>query len=132
VGSYRLERKDTFMRHVVSRLYNWYLRHFHGVQLRDANWVKMIRREIFDRIEIETKGFAVDAEIVVKAQRLGCSFTEIPVSHYPRTWGNPTGVSLANLSKTARELLRIKAMVRRMQVSDDEAPGPVDDGPASG
>jgi hypothetical protein len=56
---------------------------------------------------------------------------EIPVDHYPRTWGNATGVSVTNLTRTARELLRIKGMIRRMQARDDEPSDAVGSGPAS-
>jgi hypothetical protein len=103
---------------------------FH-VPLRDVNWIKMFRRSIFERIEIESPGFAVDAEIVVKAKQLGLRMLEVEVPHYERTWGQPTSVSLRNLYRTARELLRIRKMVRRMKAVDDTASASVgrDDDP---
>jgi dTDP-L-rhamnose 4-epimerase len=131
IGSFRVGRRDPLQRRLISRLYNLYLQRFHGVKLRDANWVKMFRREIFDHLEIESSGFGVDAEIVVKARVLDRTIIEIPVDHYPRTWGNATGVSVTNLTRTARELLRIKGMIRRMQARDDEPSDAVGSGPAS-
>lgn len=127
IGSYRLDRKDTFARRFISGLYNWYLQVFHHVGLRDLNWVKMFRRSILDDIEIENRGFGVDAEIVIKAAANNRSIVEVPVPHYPRTWGSPTGINWSNLYKTARELLRIKGMVRQMKAKD--VGGPLGGGP---
>jgi glycosyltransferase involved in cell wall biosynthesis len=137
IGSYRIDRKDTLRRRVISWLYNAYMRRFYGVPLRDLNWIKLFRRRIFDELEIESRGFAVDAEIVVKAQAKGYRIAEIPVVHHPRTWGNPTGVSLKNLYKTARELLRIKrgknieGATRRVETADGESDRQVGDDTAS-
>jgi|GEM_PF-29715 len=115
ISSYRIERQDPWLRSFVSSFYNRYMRIAHGVTLKDLNWVKMFRRDIFDKIEIETHGFSVDAEIVVKALSLGYRVKQIPVTHYSRTWGNPTGVSLGNLYRTGSELLRLKGMLKRMK-----------------
>ncbi|MBU0673513.1 MAG: NAD-dependent epimerase/dehydratase family protein [Proteobacteria bacterium] len=113
ICSRRIERQDPMIRILISRFYNWLMRLFYHVPLRDLNWVKMFRTSIFEEIEIETHGFAVDAEIVVMAMSLGYGFEEIPVPHYRRTWGDPTGVSLRNLLKTALELSRIRGIIKK-------------------
>lgn len=120
VSSYRIERQDPWVRRFVSSFYNRYMRLAYGVTLKDLNWVKMFRRTIFDKIDIETHGFAVDAEIVVKALDLGFRVKQIPVTHYARTWGNPTGVNLGNLYRTGMELLRIRGMLNRMRKQPDQ------------
>jgi dTDP-L-rhamnose 4-epimerase len=131
IGSYRLDRGDTLLRRTISRAYKTVMQQAFHVPLRDVNWIKMFRRSIFERIEIESPGFAVDAEIVVKAKQLGLRMLEVEVPHYERTWGQPTSVSLRNLYRTARELLRIRKMVRRMKAVDDTASASVgrDDDP---
>jgi dTDP-L-rhamnose 4-epimerase len=120
VSSYRIERRDPWVRRFVSSFYNRYMRLAYGVTLKDLNWVKMFRRTIFDKIDIETHGFAVDAEIVVKALDMGFRVKQIPVTHYARTWGNPTGVNLGNLYRTGMELLRIRGMLNRMRKQPDK------------
>ncbi len=115
ISSYRIKRQDPWVRSFVSGFYNRYMRIAHGVTLKDLNWVKMFKRDIFNKIDIETHGFSVDAEIVVKAIALGYRVKQIPVTHYSRTWGNPTGVNFGNLYRTGVELLRLKGMLKRMK-----------------
>ncbi len=102
----RVARKDPWTRIFVSRCYNWFMRTFYGLKLGDTNWVKVYRRSVFDEIDIQSHGFAVDAEILVRAMRKGRRIAEIDVIHYPRTWGSGTGVRILTILKTARELLR--------------------------
>ena len=59
---------------------------------------------------------------MIKAAANNRSIVEVPVPPYPRTWGSPTGINWSNLYKTARELLRIKGMVRQMKAKDVDAP----------
>jgi dolichol-phosphate mannosyltransferase len=121
VGSFRLIRRDTPARRMASRLYNAFMRRVFGIPLRDLNWVKMFRRSILEQFEIESKGWAVDAEIVLKAQRLGCRIVEVPVEHHDRTWGQPTGLSARNVTRTAREVWRLRAILQRMKARHESA-----------
>ncbi len=114
VGSRRIGRQDPLPRRLVSALYNGWMRARFGLPLADINWVKLWRRELFDRISIESRGFGVDAEIVAKARWLGYRVVEVDVPHHPRTWGTPTGIRLRTLLSTGRELLRLGPMRRRM------------------
>ncbi|OHB77588.1 MAG: hypothetical protein A2Z34_00070 [Planctomycetes bacterium RBG_16_59_8] len=120
VASRRIDRKDPMIRRVVSRIYNWSMSVLYGTTLRDINWVKMFRRRIFERMTIESRGFAVDAELVIKAAALGFKIGEVEVLHYPRTWGNPTGVKISTVYKTAKELLKIRGMLKRMSKNPEE------------
>jgi glycosyltransferase involved in cell wall biosynthesis len=43
-----------------------------------------LRRELIERIDIESRGFAVEAEIVVKASQMGATVKEIPIKYNPR------------------------------------------------
>jgi glycosyltransferase involved in cell wall biosynthesis len=114
VGSRRVDRQDPLPRRLVSALYNTSMRARFALPLHDINWVKLWRRELLDRIAIESRGFGVDAEIVAKARWLGYRVVEVDVPHHPRTWGTPTGIRLRTLLSTGRELLRLGPMRRRM------------------
>jgi dTDP-L-rhamnose 4-epimerase len=126
IGSFRIVRYDSPLRRIISRFYNIYMRWAYGVRLRDLNWVKMFRRSIFESIEIESPGFGVDAEIVVKACLQGRRVTEIAVTHHLRTWGRPTGVSFKNVYRTARELRRLKKVIKRAKASHEESKQPLE------
>ena len=88
---YRLERADPRMRCVLSRGYNYLARRLLGLTLRDLNCAfKLMRRETADRLQPQSTGFSVNAELVANAQRAGMRIVEIPVRHRPRHAGRST------------------------------------------
>lgn len=91
VSGFRIYRFDPFSRLVLSWGYNLLVRVLFRIRVRDVDCAfKLFRREIFDRIHIESKKFFVDTEILAKAAKLGLRMTEIGVRHYPRTAGQST------------------------------------------
>jgi dTDP-L-rhamnose 4-epimerase len=115
VASVRADRHDSLGRKAISAGFNAFMRSVLGIPLRDVNWVKMWRRTLFDSIQVELRGFGVDAEIVAKARALGYRMAEIEVPHYPRTWGTSSTLRAGVIWRTARELLAIPAMLRRIR-----------------
>jgi glycosyltransferase involved in cell wall biosynthesis len=62
------------------RLYRWLARLAFGVRLKDVYCpFKLFRRHVFKRIPIQSNGDFVHAEILAKANFLGCLMTEVPV-----------------------------------------------------
>lgn len=91
VCGFRIYRFDPFTRLVLSWGYNLIVRILFRIHVRDVDCAfKLFRREIFDRIHIESKKFFVDTEVLAKASKLGFRMTEIGVRHYPRTAGQST------------------------------------------
>src|SRR5947209_7296668 len=61
------------------------LRLVFGLRLKDADCAfKLFRRSIFARIPIQSDGAFVHAEILAKANFLGCMMAEVEVSYAPR------------------------------------------------
>jgi hypothetical protein len=50
-------------------------------------------------------------EIFSKASGFGMTVKEVPVSHFPRQHGKPTGGSVAVIVKAFRELFRLRRML---------------------
>ncbi|MBI5369206.1 MAG: glycosyltransferase family 2 protein [Planctomycetes bacterium] len=107
VVGYRVRRQDNRMRRFNTLLLRTVMRLLFGVRLHDINWVKIFRRRILERFEIESRGIGVDAEVVVKAARAGCRFAELEVSYLPRTAGASTGDKPLNVLITGIELLSL-------------------------
>ena len=62
-----------------------------GVRVRDINFAfKLCRREIFDHIELHSEGSFIDAELVIRATRLGYEILQFGVDYFPRTRGVST------------------------------------------
>jgi len=108
IASYRLSRQDTLMRSITSWVFNLMMRRLFNLHLKDINWVKLYKKSILREISIESHGFFVDAEILIKAKNAGYKIFEISVPHYARTWGAPTTVRLGVVFKTLVELFKLR------------------------
>ncbi len=113
VTSYRLRRKDPLIRSMISGIYNFLMKSIYGIGIRDFNWVKMYRREIFEKIVIESRGFEVDSEILGKAKCLNYQFKEIPVEHFPRPGGKTSTMKLSVIFRTAVALVKVRSLIRK-------------------
>ncbi len=67
---------------------------------------KLFRREVFDKVTIESKKFFVNAEVLAKAKHFGFRLAEVGVRHYPRAAGRST-VRPSHVVSTLRELAHI-------------------------
>jgi glycosyltransferase involved in cell wall biosynthesis len=91
VCGFRIYRFDPFTRLVLSWGFNLLVRILFRIRVRDVDCAfKLFRREVFDKVHIESKKFFVDTEILAKASKVGLRMTEIGVRHYPRTAGHST------------------------------------------
>jgi len=107
VCGFRIYRFDPLTRLVLSWGFNLLVRIVFRIKVRDIDCAfKLFRREVFDRVTIESKKFFVDAEILAKAKYYGYRMTEIGVRHYPRPAGRST-VRPSHIPSTLRELARI-------------------------
>jgi glycosyltransferase involved in cell wall biosynthesis len=73
------------------RAYRWLVRWLFGVRLSDVNCAfRLFRRHIFARILLQSNGPFVQAEILAKANFLGCLLTEVPVHYRPASGADAT------------------------------------------
>jgi len=108
VIGYRQSRKDPLHRLINAWGWNMLVRLLLGLKVRDIDCAfKLFRREIFDRIEINSVGAMVNTEILSRAVKLGFTIKEVPVTHYPRFRGRATGARVRVIFKAFRELLRL-------------------------
>src|ERR1044072_1646980 len=114
VNGFRICRFDPLTRLVVSWVFNLIVRIMFRINVRDVDCAfKLFRREVFDRVTIESKKFFVDAEVLAKAKYYGFRMVEIGVRHYPRTAGRST-VRPSHVFSTLRELARIWINIHSM------------------
>jgi glycosyltransferase involved in cell wall biosynthesis len=107
VCGFRIYRFDPLTRLVLSWGFNLLVRIMFRINVRDIDCAfKLFRREVFDRVKIESKKFFVDAEILAKARFFGFRLVEVGVRHYPRTAGRST-VRASHVLSTLNELARI-------------------------
>ena len=107
VCGFRIYRYDPLTRLFLAWGYNLVARTVFRLRVRDIDCAfKLFRREIFDVIQIRSKKFFVDTEILAKARHHGFRMTEIGVRHYPRAGGRST-VRASHVVSTLRELIKM-------------------------
>ena len=88
VSAYRVKRKDPLMRIFIAYVYNLLIRILFGLKIRDIDAsFKLYKSEIFDKMRLVTNTGLTDAEVLIKAQKLGFKIGQIGVVHYPRLKG---------------------------------------------
>lgn len=79
---------DTFVRYVGNKAFTFLFRSLYGVQISDALFFyAAIRREVVEAITATSPGFEYIVEFLIKAQRAGFKFAEIPSAEKARTAG---------------------------------------------
>lgn len=89
----RKERQDSFMRKMYSLIYNTLIRILYGLRVNDINSIKLIKREVLEHIYFETTSAFTDAELCIRAARLGYSIGEVDIEHLAREFGEALGGS---------------------------------------
>lgn len=115
VAGYRLKRSDPFYRRLNAYGWQCLVRLVLGVSVRDIDCAfKLFRRSVFERVQIRSVGAMVNTEILAQTARFGMRICELPVQHFPRREGQPTGARLHVIVKAFRELFFLYFKLRRI------------------
>ncbi|MBX4198390.1 bifunctional glycosyltransferase family 2/GtrA family protein [Candidatus Parcubacteria bacterium] len=108
VIGYRYKRQDPFMRLVNAKGWNILNRILFGLRVRDIDSAfKLFKRDIVKDVPVKTRGAMLSAELLVRLQRQGVVFKEIPVTHLPRLKGSPTGAKPSVIVRAFKEMINI-------------------------
>lgn len=102
----RVRRHDGAIRILVTLLAN--LAFFLAFRLRttDVNGTpKLMRRELYESLDLQCKDWFVDAEVMIKCARRGVRFAEVPVTFGARERGS-SNVRLATIVEFLRNIGR--------------------------
>ena len=105
VIGYRLDRKDTWVRKLNAWGWNHLTRNVLGIHARDIDCAfKLLRTDFLHQHPLETRGAMINAELLYKLKRAGCTYREVGVHHLPRRGGRATGANLRVIARAFREL----------------------------
>ncbi|MCL2701705.1 MAG: glycosyltransferase family 2 protein [Phycisphaerae bacterium] len=106
---HRKHRQDKLIRKINSACWAWLVKMMLRFRCRDVDGAfKLFRREIFDNIEMKSTGAMISAEILARASHAGYTMIDIPVTHLPRTAGNPTGANFRVILRAFKELAKLR------------------------
>jgi glycosyltransferase involved in cell wall biosynthesis len=105
VQGYKITRHDPLHRIIIGRIYHHLVKVAFGLKIRDVDCdFRLIRRSVFDRVELKSDSGVFCAEMMTKIQRAGCRITEVPVHHYDRHHGKSQFFNFPRIFRVARNL----------------------------
>lgn len=116
VNGWKIDRNDPFHRILIGRTYHHVVKLLFGFTLRDVDCdFRLIRRHVFEVIDLESDSGTICLELVKKLQDAGFRFAEVPVHHYIRTYGKSQFFNVPRLWRTAVQLLDLwhKLVIQR-------------------
>jgi 1,2-diacylglycerol 3-alpha-glucosyltransferase len=120
VIGYRRKRADSRSRLLNAWAWNWLMRVLLGVSVRDLDCAfKLYRRETVQELSLTSRGACISAEILVQCVRKRLTIAQVPVEHYPRSHGQPTGAALKVIARAFKELPHL---MRYRWARSDRAP----------
>jgi glycosyltransferase involved in cell wall biosynthesis len=117
VSAYRFDRTGEGARRLVySYVYNHLVQTMFGLRLRDMNFAfKLVRKSVFDNVELRSEGSFIDVELLARAQRLGFRIVQFGVDYFPRTRGISTLSSNAVILTIVREMMGLRSDLQALQ-----------------
>jgi glycosyltransferase involved in cell wall biosynthesis len=116
VNGYKISRADPLHRIIIGRIYHHIVSVMFGLKLRDVDCdFRLMRRSIFERINLEKTSGIICVELMKKIQDGGFRISEVPVHHYHRAFGTSQFFNIRRLLRTGRDLLLLwhELVVRR-------------------
>jgi glycosyltransferase involved in cell wall biosynthesis len=113
VLGYREHRQDPPLRIVNAWGWKMLMRLLFGLKVRDVDCAfKLYPTKLVRRANVQAQGAMVNTEMLVKLNRLGYTWIEVPVNHYPRAGGKATGANLRVIVRAFRELLKLHHRIK--------------------
>jgi glycosyltransferase involved in cell wall biosynthesis len=116
VNGYKISRSDPLHRVIIGRVYHHIVSILFGLRLRDVDCdFRLMRRTIFERINLVKTSGIICVEMMKKIQDAGFRIVEVPVHHYHRAYGKSQFFNYRRLFRTGRDLLALwySLVVRR-------------------
>ncbi len=125
VNGYKISRSDPFHRIVIGRVYHHVVSALFGLTVRDVDCdFRLMRRRIFERINLEKTSGVICLEMMKKITDGGFTIVEVPVHHYHRAFGKSQFFNFRRIAKTGVDVLRLwfELVVRRKHLRPGVAP----------
>lgn len=105
VVGYRKHKQYSLYRKFTSLCYNYLLKLVFDIHYWDIDCAfKLFKTDLFKKIKIDSVDAFIDAEIMLKANLLDYSVTEVGVMHLPRVDGISTGARPSVIIGTIKEV----------------------------
>ncbi len=108
VNGYKISRSDPLHRIVIGRLYHHIVSRLFGLTVRDVDCdFRLMRRSIFERIDLDKTSGVICLEMMKKIEDAGFRIVEVPVHHYHRAFGKSQFFNFPRIFKTGVDVMRL-------------------------
>ena len=108
VNGYKISRSDPLHRIIIGRVYHHIVSVMFGLTVRDVDCdFRLMRRRIFERINLEKTSGVICLEMMKKIEDAGFHIVEVPVHHYHRAFGKSQFFNFPRIVKTGVDMLRL-------------------------
>ena len=108
VNGYKIQRSDPINRKIIGKVYHHVVAFAFGLKLRDVDCdFRLMRRHIFDVIELESNSGVICVELMKKIQDAGFRIAEVPVHHYHRAFGISQFFNFRRVGRTGVDLMHL-------------------------
>jgi glycosyltransferase involved in cell wall biosynthesis len=108
VNGYKISRSDPMHRVVIGRLYHHVVSFIFGLTVRDVDCdFRLIRRAIFERIDLSKTSGVICLEMMKKIEDAGFRIVEVPVHHYHRAFGKSQFFNFRRIVRTGIDVFRL-------------------------
>ncbi|HTP01963.1 MAG TPA: glycosyltransferase family 2 protein [Anaerolineales bacterium] len=106
VNGYKIKRHDPLIRIWIGLAYQYFVKFLFGLTIRDVDCdFRLIRRSIFDAVQLESRSGTITFEMVKKIQDAGICIGEAPVHHYYRQYGISQFFNIPRVVRTLFDLI---------------------------
>lgn len=110
VTAYSLVLKDASLKRIImSKVYNFLVRLFFGLKIRDINsGLKIYKREVLQGLDLKSRSPFIDVEIFAEAAKKGCIIKQYGLIFDLRTRGQSTISRMSVVLRTFWDMLRYR------------------------
>ena len=106
VNGYKIKRADPLHRIIIGAVYQYTMRLVFWLPIKDPDCdFRLIRKKVFDKIDLKSNTGTICIELVKKIQQAGFKFAQVGVSHYFRTYGKSQFFNFKRIFKTLFKLI---------------------------
>jgi glycosyltransferase involved in cell wall biosynthesis len=108
VNGWKISRSDPLHRIIIGRIYHHTVKTLFGLTVRDVDCdFRLIRRRIFDVVQLEKSSGVICLEMMKKFQDAGFRVAEVPVHHYHRAYGKSQFFNFRRIFKTGVDVMKL-------------------------
>ncbi|MEO8581258.1 MAG: glycosyltransferase family 2 protein [Patescibacteria group bacterium] len=108
VIGYRKKRADGAFRTTNAQIYKMFVDVLFRLHVKDIDCAyKLFSKRALDLVTLESEGAFISAELLYKLKKKKIRFKQLPVDHFPRRFGSPSGNNIGVILKACKEAFRL-------------------------